>query len=185
MNLTMEIWNGKHLIGTSPKCARRSIVSWGEENGFVQLGDADVKKIQEATAIYLVRNPNGRLPKQIQTVTKRIASALGKEPLEQWTDTEELLRETLEDDPKDWYNIDPVNLQKQTAASERYKNITWQFIKLDNFSEWATNNGYESFELFAENADPALIALINFFIEECNVEKLYKEDFVLYDTISD
>ena len=49
-------------IGTSPQCARRSIVAWGEENGFVQLGDADVKKIEECTAIYLVRNPNGRLP---------------------------------------------------------------------------------------------------------------------------
>lgn len=180
----MVIWNGKHLIGTSPKCARRSIVAWGEENGFVQLGDADVKKIEEATAIYLVRNPNGRLPKQIQTVTKRYASAQGKEPMAQWSDTEELLRETLEDDPKDWYNIDPVHLQKQTAASERYKKIDWQFVSLDNFSTWATTNGYESFELFAENADPALIALINFFIEECGVEDLYKEDFELYETIS-
>ena len=179
----MVIWNGKHLIGTSPKCARRSIVSWGEANGFVQLGDADVKKIENSTAIYLVRNPNGRLPKQIQTVTKRFAAAQGKEPMAQWPDTEELLRETLEDDPKDWYNIDPVNLQKQTAASERYKNIVWQFVSLDDFSDWAIDNSYEGFELFAENADPALIALINFFIEECNVEKLYKEDFELYDTI--
>ena len=175
----MVIWNGKHLIGTSPKCARRSIVSWGEANGFVQLGDADVKKIEDATAIYFVRNPNGRLPKQIQTVTKRFAAAQGKEPMTQWPDTEELLRETLED----WYNIDPVNLQKQTAASERYKNIVWQFVKLDNFSEWATDNGYESFELYPENADPALIALINFFIEECKVEDLYKEDFELYQSL--
>jgi len=146
----------------------------------VQLGDADVKKIEEATAIYLVRNPNGRLPKQIQTVTKRFASAVGKEPMVQWQDTEELLRETLEDDPKDWYNIDPVHLQKQTAASERYKNISWNFVKLDDFSDWATENEYQEFELFAENADPALIALINFFIEECSVENLYKEDFELY-----
>ena len=101
----MVIWNGKHLIGTSPKCARRSIISWGEANGFVQLGDADVKKIEEATAIYLVRNPNGRLPKQIQTVTKRFAAAQGKEPMAQWQYTEELLRETLEDDPKDVLGI--------------------------------------------------------------------------------
>ena len=35
---------------------------------------------------------------------------------------------------------------------------------------WATDNGYDEFELFAENADPSLIALINFPIEECNVE---------------
>ena len=180
----MVIWNGKHLIGTSPKCARRSIVSWGEANGFVQLGDADVKKIEEATAIYLVRNPNGRLPKQIQTVTKRFASAQNKEPMAQWQYTEELLRETLEDDPKDWHNIDPVHLQRQTSASERYKNINWQFVKLDDFNTWATNNGYESFELFPENADPALIALINFFIEECDVEDLYKEDFALYESLS-
>jgi len=146
----------------------------------VQLGDADVKKIEEATAIYLVRNPNGRLPKQIQTVTKRFASAVGKEPMVQWQDTEELFRETLEDDPKDWYNIDPVHLQKQTAASERYKNISWNFVKLDDFSNWATENEYQEFELYPENADPALIALINFFIEECKVEDLYKEDFELY-----
>lgn len=179
----MVIWNGKHLIGTSPKCARRSIVAWGEANGFVQLGDADVKKIEESTAIYLVRNPNGRLPKQIQTVTKRFASAVGKEPMTQWQDTEELLRETIEDEPKDWYNIDPVNLQKQSSASERYKNIDWTFVKLDDFSNWVTNNGYEGFELFAENADPELIALINFFIEECEVENLYKEDFTLYRSL--
>lgn len=179
----MVIWNGKHLIGTSPKCARRSIISWGEANGFVQLGDADVKKIDECTAIYLVRNPNGRLPKQIQTVTKRLATAIGKEPMDQWQDTEELLRETILDEPKDFYSIDPVHLQKQTAASERYKNIDWQFIKLDNFSTWATDNGYEEFELYPENADPALIALINFFIEECSVEDLYKEDFELYNRL--
>ena len=102
----------------------------------------------------------------------------------QWQYTEELLRETLEDDPKDWHNIDPVHLQKQTAASERYKNINWQFVSLDNFSIWATDNSYESFELYPENADPALIALINFFIEECGVEELYKEDFELYETVS-
>jgi len=149
----------------------------------VQLGDADVKKVEECTAIYLVRNPNGRLPKQIQTVTKRFATAQGKEPMAQWQDTEELLRETLEDEPKDWYNIDPVHLQKQTSASERYKNIVWQFVKLDNFDTWAKDNGYKNFELYPENADPALIALINFFIEECRVEELYKEDLELYDTI--
>jgi len=124
------------------------------------------------------------LPKQIQTVTKRFAAAQGKEPMAQWQYTEELLRETLEDDPKDWHNIDPVHLQKQTAASERYKNINWQFVSLDNFNTWATDNGYEAFELFPENADPALIALINFFIEECGVEELYKEDFELYETVS-
>jgi uncharacterized protein YciU (UPF0263 family) len=55
---------------------------------------------------------------------------------------------------------------------------------LDNFSTWATDNGYEAFELFPENADPALIALVNFFIEECGVEELYKEDFELYETVS-
>ena len=101
----------------------------------------------------------------------------------QWQDTEELLRETIEDEPKDWYNIDPVNLQKQSSACERYKNIDWTFVKLDDFSDWATNNGYEGFELFAENADPELIALINFFIEECEVENLYKEDFTLYRSL--
>ena len=179
----MVIWNGKHLIGTSPKCARRSIVSWGEANGFVQLGDADVKNIQDATAIYLVRNPNGRLPKQIQTVTKRLAIAVGKEPMDQWDNTESLFKETLEEDPKDWYNIDPVHLQKQINASERYKNITWKFIKLDDFSAWAVENGYQPFELFAENADPNLIAMINFFIEESGVEELYADDFELYNRI--
>jgi hypothetical protein len=180
----MVIWNGKHLIGTSPKCARRSIVSWGEANGFVQLGDADVKKIEDYTGIYLVRNPNGRLPKQIQTVTKRFAAAAGKEPMTEWQYTEELMRETLDEEPKDWYNIDPVHLQKQTAASKRYKNINWKFIKLDDFSTWANlENGYETFELYPENADPALIALINFFIEECDIEDLYKEDFELYQSL--
>jgi len=179
----MVIWNGKHLIGTSPKCARRSIVAWGEANGFVQLGDADVKKVEDVTAIYLVRNPNGRLPKQIQTVTKRLAVAVGKEPMEQWDNTESLFRETLEEDPRDWYNIDPVHLQKQTSASERYKNITWRFVKLDDFSAWAVDNGYDSFELFAENADPNLIAMINFFIEESGVESLYSDDFDLYNRI--
>lgn len=179
----MVIWNGKHLIGTSPKCARRSIIAWGEANGFVQLGDADVKNIQDATAIYLVRNPNGRLPKQIQTVTKRLATAVGKEPMDQWDNTESLFRETLEEDPKDWYNIDPVHLQKQISASERYKNITWKFIKLDDFSVWAVENGYQPFELFAENADPNLIAMINFFIEESGVEELYADDFELYNRI--
>jgi DUF1680 family protein len=179
----MVIWNGKHLIGASPKCSRRSIVSWGEENGFVQLGDADVKKIEDTTAIYLLRNPNGRLPKQIHTVTKRFATAQGKELMAQWEDTEELLKETLLDDPKDWYNIDPVHLATQTNASERYKNINWSFVQLDKFSDWATNNGYNSFELYPENADPALIALINFFIEECKVEELYKEDFELYQSL--
>jgi len=179
----MVIWNGKHLIGTSPKCARRSIESWGEENGFVRLGDADVKRIEDCTAIYLVRNPYGRLPKQIHTVTKRFASAQSKETMAQWDDTEELLRETLEDDPKDWYNVDPVHLSTQISASNRYKNINWQFAKLDDFSTWTTDNGYESFELYPENADPALIALINFFIEECKVEDLYKEDFELYQSL--
>lgn len=180
----MVIWNGKHLIGTSPKCARRSIGSWGEANGFVQLGDADVKKIENATAIYFVRNPNGRLPKQIHTVIKRFATAHSKDPMDQWQYTEELLRDTLTDDPKEWYNVDPVHLQKQTSASERYKNINWTFVKLDDFDTWAKNNEYEGFELFAENADPSLIALISFFIEECGVEELYKEDFNLYETIS-
>ena len=179
----MVIWNGTHLIGTSPKCARRSIINWGEANGFVQLGDADVKNIQNADAIYLVRNPNGRLPKQIQTVTKRFATAHGKEPLSEWNDTEELMTETLEDEPKDWYNINPVHLQTQTSASERYKNINWTFIKLDDFSNWAVKNGYEKFELYPENADPELIALITLFIEESGVESLYKEDFDLYEKI--
>ena len=179
----MVIWNGTHLIGTSPKCARRSIINWGEANGFVQLGDADVKKIENADAIYLVRNPNGRLPKQIQTVTKRFATAHGKDPLSEWNDTEELMSETLDDEPKDWYNINPVHLQTQTSASERYKNINWKFIKLDDFSNWAVKNGYEKFELYPENADPELIALITLFIEESGVESLYKEDFDLYEKI--
>tara|TARA_B100001057_G_scaffold305326_1_gene305453 strand:- start:504 stop:1043 length:540 start_codon:yes stop_codon:yes gene_type:complete len=179
----MVIWNGTHLIGTSPKCARRSIINWGEANGFVQLGDADVKKINESKAIYLVRNPNGRLPKQIQTVTKRFSTAHGKEPMAEWNDTEELMLETLQDEPKDWYSINPVYLQTQTAASERYKNINWKFIKLDNFSKWALENGYKEFELFPENADPELIALITLFLEESGVESLYKEDFDLYEKI--
>jgi len=179
----MVIWNGKHLIGTSPKCARRSIISWGEENGFAQLGDADVKKIEKCNAIYLVRNPNGRLPKQVQTVTKRFANAHGKEPKAEWQNTEELMLETLEDDPKDWYNINPVYLQTQKSASERYKNIDWKFEKLDNFSKWATDNDYGAFELYPENADPELIALITLFLEESGVESLYKEDFDLYQQI--
>jgi len=181
----MVIWNGKHLIGTSPKCARRSIISWGEANGFVQIGDADVKKLDDFVAIYLVRNPNGRLPKQIQTVIKRFATATGKELMDQWKHTEELLRETLQDDPKDWFNIDPVNLQTQTSGSERYKNINWQFVKLDNFNKWAISNDYDKFNLFPENADPALIALISFFIQECNVEDLYQQDYQLYENICD
>jgi len=179
----MVIWNGKHLIGTSPKCARRSIVNWGEANGFAQLGDADVKKIQEVDAVYLIRNPNGRLPKQIQTVTKRFATAHGKEPIAEWINTEELMVETLEDEPKDWYNINPVYLQTQVSASQRYKNINWKFVKLDDFSDWATKNGYEKFELYPENADPELIGLITLFLEESGVESLYKEDFDLYQKI--
>ena len=179
----MVIWNGKHLIGTSPKCARRSILNWGEANGFAQLGDADVKKIQEVNAIYLVRNPNGRLPKQVQTVTKRFATAHGKEPIAEWINTEELMAETLEDEPKDWYNINPVYLQTQVSASQRYKNINWKFVKLDDFSDWATKNGYEKFELYPENADPELIGLITLFLEESGVESLYKEDFDLYEKI--
>ena len=103
--------------------------------------------------------------------------------MEQWDNTESLFRETLEEDPRDWYNIDPVHLQKQTSASERYKNISWRFVKLDDFSAWAVDNGYASFELFAENADPNLIAMINFFIEESGVESLYSDDFDLYNRI--
>jgi len=179
----MVIWNGTHLIGTSPKCARRSIINWGEQNNFVQLGDKDVKNITECNAIYLVRNPNGRLPKQVQTVTKRFASAHGKENMAEWEDTEELMLETLQDEPKDWYNINPVYLQTQVSASERYKNINWTFVKLDDFSDWATKNGYEKFELYPENADPELIALITLFIEESGVESLYSEDFTLYEKI--
>ena len=75
----MVIWNGKHPIGTSPKCARRSIINWGEANGFVQLGDADVKNIEGADAIYPVRNPMEDCQTN-QTVTKRFATAHGKEP---------------------------------------------------------------------------------------------------------
>ena len=179
----MVIWNGKHLIGTSPKCARRSILNWGEANGFAQLGDADVKKIQEVDAVYLIRNPNGRLPKQIQTVTKRFATAHGKEPIAEWINTEELMVETLEDEPKDWYNINPVYLQTQVSSSQRYKNINWKFVKLDDFSDWATKNGYKNFELYPENADPELIGLITLFLEESGVESLYKEDFDLYQKI--
>jgi len=179
----MVIWNGTHLIGTSPKCARRSIISWGEENNFVQLGDNDVKNIKEYNAIYLVRNPNGRLPKQVQTVTKRFATAHGKEPMTEWTNTEELMLETLEDDPKDWYHINPVYLQTQLSASQKYKNINWTFVKLDDFSKWATDKGYGAFELYPENADPNLIALITLFLEESKVESLYQEDFDLYKQI--
>ena len=179
----MVIWNGTHLIGASAKCARRSIINWGEANGFAELSDADVKNIKECSAIYLIRNPNGRLPKQVQTVTKRFATAHGKEPMAEWDDTEELMLETLDDDPKDWYNINPVYLQTQKSASEKYKNINWTFVKLDNFNEWATKNNYNEFELFAENADPELIALITLFLEESGVESLYKEDFDLYENI--
>ena len=179
----MVIWNGTHLIGASAKCARRSIINWGEANGFAELSDADVKNIKECSAIYLIRNPNGRLPKQVQTVTKRFATAHGKEPMAEWDDTEELMLETLDDDPKDWYNINPVYLQTQKSASEKYKNINWTFVKLDNFNEWATKNNYNEFELFAENADPELIALITLFLEESGVESLYKEDFDLYKKI--
>ena len=50
-----------------------------------------------------------------KTVTKRFASAVGKEPMAQWQDTEELLRETIEDEPQDWYNIDPY---PQTNSGE-------------------------------------------------------------------
>ena len=101
----------------------------------------------------------------------------------EWNNTEELMLETLQDEPKDWYNINPVYLQTQTSASDRYKNIQWKFVKLDNFSEWATKNGYNEFELFPENADPELIALITLFLEESGVESLYKEDFDLYQKI--
>jgi len=179
----MVIWNGTHLIGASAKCARRSIINWGEANGFAELSDADVKNVKECSAIYLIRNPNGRLPKQVQTVTKRFATAHGKEPMAEWGDTEELMLETLDDDPKDWYNINPVYLQTQKSASEKYKNIDWTFVKLDDFNEWATKNNYNEFELFAENADPELIALITLFLEESGVESLYKEDFDLYEKI--
>ena len=179
----MVIWNGTHLIGASAKCARRSIINWGEANGFAELSDADVKNVKECSAIYLIRNPNGRLPKQVQTVTKRFATAHGKEPMAEWGDTEELMLETLDDDPKDWYNINPVYLQTQKSASEKYKNIDWTFVKLDDFIEWATKNNYNEFELFAENADPELIALITLFLEESGVESLYKEDFDLYEKI--
>ena len=179
----MVIWNGTHLIGASAKCARRSIINWGEANGFAELSDADVKNVKECSAIYLIRNPNGRLPKQVQTVTKRFATAHGKEPMAEWGDTEELMLETLDDDPKDWYNINPVYLQTQKSASEKYKNIDWTFVKLDDFNEWATKNNYNEFELFAENADPELIALITLFLEESGVESLYKEDFDLYENI--
>ena len=44
-------------------------------------------------------------------------------------------------------------------------------------------NGYNEFELFPENADPELIALITLFLEESGVESLYKEDFDLYQKI--
>ena len=179
----MVIWNRTHLIGTSSKCARRSIINWGEANGFAELSDADVKNIKECSAIYLIRNPNGRLPKQVQTVTKRFATAHGKEPMAEWDDTEELMLETLQDEPKDWYNINPVYLQTQKSASEKYKNIDWTFVKLDNFNDWALKNNYENFELYPENADPELIALITLFIEESGVESLYKEDFDLYEKI--
>jgi len=179
----MIIWNRKHLIGTSPKCARRSIVDWGANNGFAQLSDADVKNINDCDAVYLIRNPNGRLPKQVQTVTKRFATAHGKEPMAEWSNTEELMSETLADEPKDWYNINPVYLQTQKSASEKYKNINWKFVKLDDFDNWATNNNYNNFELYPENADPNLIALITLFLEESGVESLYKEDFDLYKQI--
>ena len=101
----------------------------------------------------------------------------------EWANTEELMLETLEDDPKDWYNINPVYLQTQKSASEKFKNINWVFVKLDDFNDWAVKNNYGEFELFPENADPELIALITLFLEESGVESLYKEDFDLYEKI--
>ena len=107
---------------------------------------------------------------------------MAKNPMAEWNNTEELMLETLEDEPKDWYNINRL-FTNTNSASERYKNIEWKFVKLDNFSEWATKNGYNEFELFPENADPELIALITLFLEESGVESLYKEDFDLFEKI--
>ena len=179
----MVIWNGKHLIGAAPKAARRSILSWGEANGFVQIGDADVKKLQEFTPIYVVREPGDRLQKQIHTFVNRFAKIQGKTFAEQWPMSRELLAETLEEDPKEWFTIDPVHFSKQTSASEKYKNVKWNFVKLDDFDTWATGQNYNDFVLHPESAGTNNLQSINKFIADTNCEQQYAEDFELYSKI--
>ena len=82
---------------------------------------------------------------------------MAKNPMAEWNNTEELMLETLEDEPQRLVQYKSFIYKHKHPASERYKNIEWKFVKLDNFSEWAFKNGYNEFELFPENADLNLL----------------------------
>ena len=179
----MVIWNGRHLIGAAPKAARRSIASWGEANGFVQIGDADVKKLDEFIPVYVIREPGDRLQKQIHTFVNRFAIIQGKTFSEQWPMSRELLEDTLAEDPKEWFTIDPVHFSTQTTAYEKYKNVKWNFVKLDNFGDWALDELYNDFILHPESANVANLYSIQQFILHTNCEQQYAEDFSLYSKI--
>jgi len=176
----MIIYNGKHLIGGSPKSARRSIIAWGEENNFIKLGDNDVKKLENFQPVFIVRNPQDRLEKQIHTYVKRFAEAQSHTLAQQWPDSKELLEETLADDPKDWFNIDPIHFVKQTSYSDKYKNVPWLYISLDDLGDWSELNGYTRFELFPETSDPWLHNEIKDWLSVTPVHEQYQEDFDLF-----
>ena len=181
----MLIYNGKLLIGFSPICATRSILAWGEANGFVELGDNDLAKIDKCVSVFVVRNTDSRMADQVYAYIEKYAELQHTTLQDQWNRREDLLSEILSDpnELKDWFSIEPVSFVKQQTILDKYKTIDWDFIRLENFDALAQK--YELSNLKGMTArSMTFVDKIKLYFNNYQTEKqmLYSEDYELYNS---
>ena len=91
----MILWNKNLLLGFAPNYEENFIKQWAIINDFTLLGDNDIKKIQEYTPYFFVKNPNTRLSEQLIAFVEKNAQLQSSTILKQWKNIKELATEIL------------------------------------------------------------------------------------------
>ena len=180
----MILWNKNLLLGFAPNYEENFIKQWAIINDFTLLGDNDIKKIQEYTPYFFVKNPNTRLPEQLIAFVEKNAQLQSSTILKQWKSIKELATEILDDNPKDWFNIDPKNFIGQKSYANKFK-VEWKYNCFEKFNDFCKENKLEELTIDSLPINKKLFSASILFLNKYNNQKqeLYEDDYSIYNML--